>query len=181
LGAIGDAGAVVTNDAALAERLRRLRNYGESRRYHHDIHGINSRLDEIQAAILRVKLPRLEAWNEARRERAARYSSLLRDLPLKLPIEASWARHNYHLYVVRSAERDRLAEFLQQQGVTTLMHYPIPVHLQAVYAGLRLPAGRFPVAERACAEVLSLPLYPELPMDILEKIAQAVVSFHRRV
>jgi len=180
LGAVGDAGAVVTNDAALAERLRRLRNYGECRRYHHDVQGINSRLDEIQAAILRVKLPRLEAWNEARRERAARYNALLRDLPLQPPIEAPWARHNYHLYVVRSAERDRLAEFLHRQGVTVLMHYPIPVHLQEAYAGLRLPAGRFPVAERACAEVLSLPLYPELPMDTLEKIAQAVVSFYGR-
>lgn len=181
LGAAGDAGAVVTNDAELAERLRRLRNYGESRRYHHDCQGVNSRLDEIQAAVLRVKLPRLEAWNEARRERAARYSALLRHLPLQLPTEALWARHNYHLYVIRSAERDGLGEFLQKQGVTVLMHYPIPVHLQEAYAGLRLPAGRFPAAERACAEVLSLPLYPELPMETLEIIAQTVVSFYGRV
>ncbi len=177
LGAYGDAGAVATHDAGLAAELRMLRNYGEERRYLHTQPGLNSRLDEMQAAILRVKLRHLEDWTEARRERAAEYSRLLAGTPLTLPCEADYARHNYHLYVVRSSHRDALQRHLEARGVGTLIHYPIPVHLQPAYAGLGYGPGDFPNAERACDEVLSLPMYPELPLEHVQRVAEAISEF----
>lgn len=178
LGAYGDGGAVTTRDAGLAQRVRLLRNYGEERRYYHTEQGFNSRLDEIQAAILRVKLRHLDAWNDARRERAELYRGLLRDVAwLKMPIDASWARHTYHLFVVRSARRDELRAYLSERGIGTQLHYPIPVHLQPCYAGLGWKAGAFPHAEQACNEVLSLPMYPELPFDDVRRVAEAIAAF----
>lgn len=178
LGAYGDAGAVTTDDDGVAERLRRLRNYGEDRRYHHSCRGVNSRLDEMQAAILRVKLRHLDEANQARRERAATYTQALAGTALTLPSEASWAWHNYHLYVVRTPARDALAAHLRQHEIGTLMHYPVPVHRQEVFLGLGYPEGAFPEAERACNEVLSLPLYPDLPVADIFRVAESAKLFY---
>lgn len=177
LGAYGDGGAVTTNDPAIAERVRKLRNYGEDRRYYHTEEGYNSRLDEIQAAVLRVKLEHLDTWNEARRERAGAYQEHLAESPVTIPEEAPWAHHVYHLYVIRATQRDALREHLSQQGIGTQLHYPVPVHLQPAYADLGYAPGTFPVAETACNEVLSLPMYPEFPLDQLAAVAEAIASF----
>jgi dTDP-4-amino-4,6-dideoxygalactose transaminase len=172
LGAYGDGGMVVTDDAALAERLRLLRNYGQTDRYHHQIEGMNSRLDELQAAVLRVKLHHLDQWTAARRERAARYAAGLRAVPP--PAEAEWARHVYHLYAVCVPERERVQAALAAAGIGTLVHYPIPAHLQPAYAHLGVARGSLPVTERLADEVLSLPLYPELPLDQVDAVADAL-------
>lgn len=177
LGAYGDGGAVTTADPALDAALRKLRNYGEETRYHHVVPGFNSRLDEIQAAILRVKLPHVEAWNEQRRALAARYADALAGLPLQLPPQAAWAESNHHLYPIRLDRRDELQIFLRERGIQTLMHYPIAVHLQPAYANLGYGRDAFPVAELACASVLSLPLYPEMEQGIQDEIIRAVGSF----
>ncbi|MBI2907686.1 MAG: DegT/DnrJ/EryC1/StrS family aminotransferase [Chloroflexi bacterium] len=179
LGAYGDGGMIVTNDAATAEKCRLLRNYGEKRRYHHAIVGFNSRLDEIQAAVLRVKLKRLDEWNAARRERAGVYDRLLGNSGAETPREMAYGRHVFHLYVVRSSQRDELQSFLASHGVGTLIHYPIPVHLQEAYLDLGIKPGSFPVAERYASEILSLPLYPELSAASVERVAALVKEFHR--
>ncbi|HEY7062424.1 MAG TPA: DegT/DnrJ/EryC1/StrS family aminotransferase [Chloroflexota bacterium] len=169
LGAYGDGGMVVTDNAALAERLRLLRNYGQTDRYHHQIEGMNSRLDELQAAILRVKLRHLDAWTAARRERAARYAARLRHVAP--PTEAPWAHHVYHLYAVCVPRRAEVQAALAEAGIGTLVHYPIPAHLQPAYAHLGVVRGSLPVSERLADEVLSLPLYPELPLDRIDEVA----------
>ncbi len=171
LGAYGDGGAILTNDAHLAEQVRLLRQYGWKERYTSAIKGVNSRLDEMQAAILRVKLRHLDAWNEARRERAAVYTELLRSVTP--PREMAYGRSVYHLYVVQSPRRDELAAHLQERGIGTAIHYPVPVHLQAGYANLGYRASDFPVAERLAREILSLPIYPELSLDDLGIVAEA--------
>ena len=178
LGAYGDGGAVVTARADVAERVRMLRNYGEERRYHHAIEGVNSRLDEMQAAILRVKLKHLDEWNSARRLRADAYRAELADGGITLIDEADWARSNYHLFVVRSGNRDALQEHLKEHGVGTYIHYPIPIHLQHAYTGLGYRKGDFPISEEACDRVLSLPMYPELPMDAIPRIARCIAAFN---
>jgi dTDP-4-amino-4,6-dideoxygalactose transaminase len=182
LGAFGDAGAVITRDAERADRLRMLRNYGErpDQRYHHAIQGFNSRLDELQAAILRVKLQHLDADNERRREIAAWYAAHLKNPCLVLPTEQPWARHVYHLYVIRTPQRDALREHLARWEVGTQIHYPVPLHLQEANAYLGVPAGSCPEAERAAAELLSLPLYPELTDEQLQRVAAAVNAFEPR-
>jgi dTDP-4-amino-4,6-dideoxygalactose transaminase len=163
LGAIGDGGMVVTSDDALATRVRELREYGWRDRYVSAIPGVNSRLDEIQAAILRVKLGRLDRDNDARRELGARYTrDLAAATSLALPVEKPNARHVYHLYVVRTAGRDELQRRAKDRGVGMLVHYPVPIHLQPAYAGRARGADRLPETERAAREVLSLPMYPEL-------------------
>ncbi len=172
LGAYGDGGMVVTDDAALAERLRLLRNYGQTDRYHHQIEGMNSRLDELQAAVLRVKLRHLDAWTAARRERAARYAARLRRVAP--PGEAPWAFHVYHLYAVTVPRRAAVQAALAQAGVGTLVHYPIPAHLQPAYAHLGVARGSLPVSERLADEVLSLPLYPELPLEQIDQVADTL-------
>lgn len=172
LGAIGDGGMVVTDDAALATRVRELREYGWQQRYVSAVAGVNSRLDELQAAILRVKLRRLDADNDARRATAARYTRGLAESSLVLPIERPGVRHVYHLYVVRSAERESLQRRAKEQGVGTAIHYPVPIHRQPAYAGRLRGADQLPETERAALEVLSLPMYPELSADD----AAAVVS-----
>ncbi len=172
LGAVGDGGMVTTNDPAVAERVRGLRAYGQTSRYVHASKGINSRLDELQAAFLRAKLPHLAGWNAARRERAARYGALLRGV--RAPTTAPWAEHAWHLYVVRAARRDELQAGLAARGVGTLIHYPIPVHRQAAYQELAEQAPYLPVTERIAAQILSLPLSPELPLADVDAVAHAV-------
>lgn len=177
LGAYGDAGAVVCRDPALAETLRMLRNYGEETRYHHAIEGFNSRLDEMQAAILRAKLPLLDGWNERRREIAALYRRHLRPEGVGLPAEQSWARSVYHLYVVQSARRDALRAYLAERGVGTQIHYPVPLHLQKAFAPLGQGEGTCPVAERLAGQILTLPMYPELTDEQVVYVAESVNAF----
>lgn len=178
LGAFGDGGAVTTNDEALARQLRLLRNWGAIVKYHHEVQGYNSRLDTLQAAILNVKLRHLAAWNERRRVAAGWYREALRDCPgLALPVAAPWCgRHVYHLFVVRILERDRdaVGRALNERGVQTVVHYPIPIHLQKAYAGLGLRPGTFPNAEQAARTVLSLPMFPEMTPDHVGHVAASL-------
>lgn len=162
LGAIGDAGAVTTNRPEVAERLRLLRNYGSREKYANETRGANSRLDPVQAAILRVKLAKLDSWNARRRDIAAAYTRGLGNTALTLPEVPSWAEPVWHLYVVRSLERDALQARLAERGIGTLIHYPIPPHLQEAYADAGFTKGQFPLAERLAGEVLSLPMGPHL-------------------
>jgi dTDP-4-amino-4,6-dideoxygalactose transaminase len=183
LGAYGDGGAIATNDGALAERLVMLRNYGwdpdPARRYYSLIKGVNSRLDEIQAAILRVKLRHLDEGNDERRRLAAAYGELLSGVgAVVLPVERPWARHVYHLYVIRAQGRDALQAHLRARGIGSQVHYPEPVHLQAAYADLGYARGTLPHTERACAEVLSLPMYPELSLEDVRRVATAIREFY---
>jgi dTDP-4-amino-4,6-dideoxygalactose transaminase len=178
LGCYGDGGAVVTHDPALAEQLVMLRNYGQRKRYHHDIIGINSRLDEMQAAILSAKLPHLDAWNRRRQVLARLYDEGLRGLPLGLPVTGTGNGHVYHLYVVQTGRRAELQEFLTRRGVQTLVHYPIPAHRQAAYQHLGYHAGALPVTERLAGEVLSLPLYPQLRDDEAQTVARCIREFY---
>lgn len=180
LGALGDGGMIVTGDGDLAGRLRRLRNGGQSNRYRHEEIGVNSRLDELQAAILRVKLPRLPAWNERRRALARIYQDVLAETPARPVATTTAAFPAVHLFVARAPERDRLREALSAAGIETLIHYPIPAHLQPAYRGLGQGEGSCPVAEQAAGEVVSLPLYPELTESQVERVARAVAGFYRR-
>ncbi len=175
LGAIGDGGMLVSNDDALAARARSVRQYGWTRRYVSDIPGINSRLDEIQAAILRVKLRYLDADNAARRRFAAAYGQGLAGTGLVLPSAVKGRKHVFHLYVVRSARRDELCAHLKEKGVGALVHYPVPVHLQPAYS--RFPSSGLAETEKAAGEILSLPMYPELPEKDLQAVAAAVKEF----
>jgi dTDP-4-amino-4,6-dideoxygalactose transaminase len=184
LGAAGEAGLVTTNDERLAERLRRLRVHGGATEYRHDEVGFNSRLDTIQAAVLRVKLPRLDAWSEARRERAARYTRLLREAGLEEFLTAPYVRedvrHIFHQYVVRvrpPASRDRLAEHLKRHGVGTKVYYPVPLHLQPCFADLGHRPGDFPESERAARETLALPMYPELTPEQQHYVVETLRDF----
>ncbi len=174
LGAFGDGGAVVVDDPEMAARLRRLRNGGQSDRYHHEIVGLNSRLDEMQAALLRAKLGHLAAWTDRRRALAARYQEGLRDAGVEIPVEQPYARAVYHLYVIRHPRRDALAAALKERGIGTLVHYPIPLHLQRAFAELGRKPGDFPVAERAAAEILSIPLFPEMTDGQAEAVIRAI-------
>jgi dTDP-4-amino-4,6-dideoxygalactose transaminase len=174
LGALGDGGAVLTNDPELAGRVRRLRNGGQSDRYRHEVAGINSRLDEFQAAVLRVGLRRLDAWTERRRALAALYRAELGGARVLLPSEQPYADAVYHLYVVRHPQRDALAAALGERGIGTLVHYPIPLHLQPAFSALGGKPGDLPVAEAAAREVLSLPLHPELADDQVRAVAAAI-------
>ena len=174
LGALGDAGAVTTNRPDLAERIRLLSNYGSRTKNVHDVKGFNSRLDPVQAAILGVKLQHLDEWNERRRRIAALYGERLADCGLTLPGVPNWAEPVWHLYVVQSLDRERLAGNLADAGVQTLVHYPTPPHLQDAYADLCMPRGAFPVAERLAETVLSLPIGPQLSLDQAEQVVAAV-------
>jgi dTDP-4-amino-4,6-dideoxygalactose transaminase len=174
LGALGDGGAVLVNDPALAERLRRLRNGGQSDRYRHELAGINSRLDELQAAVLRVKLRHLAAHVERRRALARLYAAELAGLPLLLPAEQPYAHSVWHLFVIRHARRDALQAELHKRGIATLIHYPIPLHLQPAFAGLGGRRGEFPASEKAADEILSLPLYPELTDGQVRAVSSAL-------
>lgn len=175
LGALGDAGAVVTEDRALAEKIRVLGNYGSREKYFHETRGVNSRMDPIQAAVLRVKLPRLEAWNQRRRQIAARYLEVLEGIPdLVLPRVAAGSDAVWHVFPVLHPERDWLARQLEQAGVGTLIHYPVPPHLSGAYRDAGFRRGDFPIAEQVARTELSLPLHPHLTAEQVEEVAGSV-------
>jgi len=178
LGAYGDGGMVVTDDGALAQKVRLLRQYGWEKRYVSSLKGLNSRLDELQAAILRVKLRHLDEWNEARRARARLYDELLAGSGVATPIEMDYGRHVYHLYVIRYPHRDELKDYLAEHGVGTAIHYPVPIHLQEAYRDLGYRRGDFPVTEACADEILSLPLYPELREDEVRGIGKLVKDYN---
>ncbi len=183
LGAYGDAGAVVTNEPGLADRVRVLRNHGSRRKYYHEAIGYNSRLDEIQAAILLAKLKHLDSWTIRRRANAQLYDRLLLPLAsrglITIPVEKPWAKHVYHLYVVQTAEdtRDLLLQHLNSRGIGAQIHYPVPIHLQEAYAGLNYRPGTFPVTEGLAKRIVSLPLFPEMESAEIEHITSAIGSF----
>ena len=177
LGACGEAGAVTSADAGRLEFVRKLREHGQAQKYYHDIEGYNGRLDALQAAFLRIKLRRLEQWNQARRSIAARYRARLSEATdVRIVAETPGSRSVYHLFVVRVPERDRVREFLQSRGIATGLHYPLPLHQQVAYRHLRLGAGAFPVTERAAAEILSLPMYPEMRSDQVEYVCDTLLE-----
>jgi dTDP-4-amino-4,6-dideoxygalactose transaminase len=180
LGCQGDGGAIVTSDEETYRNAHRLRNYGQSDKHVHVIEGFNSRLDELQAAILSFKLSRLDECNAERRKLAALYKRELAVTPLTLPQEKSWAHHVYHLFVVRSKERNKLQEHLKTRGVSTLIHYPTPIHLQEVYKNLGYSRGDFPHAERAAEEILSLPMYPGLREDEACYVCDTIKAFYKQ-
>lgn len=179
LGAYGDAGAVTTNDTDLFERIRLVRNYGSRIKYQHEMIGFNSRLDPLQAAMLRVKLKHLDAWNKRRGEAARRYTDHLQDADITLPSVPDWADPVWHLYVVRVADRDAVQKVLSESGITTIIHYPIPPHRQKAYAFLGYGDGALPVADQLASEVLSLPMGPHLSREdqlyVIEKIRKALL------
>ncbi|MBV8879493.1 MAG: DegT/DnrJ/EryC1/StrS family aminotransferase [Planctomycetaceae bacterium] len=177
LGALGDGGLIVTGDAALAERCRLLREYGWAERYVSHLAGVNSRLDELQAAVLRIKLRTLDADNGRRGAVAADYDAGLKGSPLTLPKRRASGTHVFHQYVARSTSRDALIAHLKANGVEALIHYPVPVHLQKAYKGRIRGGDALPESERAAREVLSLPMYPELPAADRAKVVDAVRSF----
>ena len=179
LGALGDGGAVTTDDENLAERIRVLRNYGSSIKYHNELKGYNSRLDELQAAFLRVKLRHLDTWNARRSAIAACYGEALRDSGLTLPFVPEWADPVWHLYVVGSTQRDLLQQQLAGQGIGTMIHYPIPPHLQPAYTDLGMRPGDFPVAEKMADQVISLPIGPHLSSADSEYIAKNILQIVR--
>ena len=174
LGAYGDAGFVVTNDDDIAEKARMLRNYGQDKRYHHAFRGMNSRMDEFQAAILNAKLPFLDGWIERRRQIASQYISAFESLDIVLPREAPGIKHSYHLFVVRVKDRDRFRENMNRHGVSTDIHYPTPVHLQPAYAEYADQGQFLPVTEAQAREIVSLPIYPELTDDETKHVIRSV-------
>jgi dTDP-4-amino-4,6-dideoxygalactose transaminase len=177
LGAFGDGGAVTTDDDSIAERVRLLRNYGMRNRYEIELAGVNSRLAEIQAAVLRAKLPRLDAWNEARAVLASIYLEALgSDDSIALPSTPRWADPVWHLFVIGLRDRDACAAALSDRGVETLVHYPLLPHLSPAYGDLNLGRGSFPVAEGLCESALSLPIYPQLERDACETVADALIA-----
>ena len=180
LGAYGEGGALVTNNAAFAARARSLREHGSTQRYYHDEVGFNYRMEGIQGAVLGVKLKHLDHWTRERRRVAKRYAELLADTPLQLPSEAAGCESAWHLYVVRHARRDELKKHLEANGVGCALHYPLPLHLQKCYASLGCKTGDFPVAEKAARECLSLPIYPELTDGQVERVAAVVKEFFRK-
>jgi len=177
LGACCDGGIVVTNDAGLADDIRILRNYGESQKYEHVRKAYNRRLDTLQAAILRVKLERLDDWNAARNEHANLYNRLLAGGDAVLPAPPEEGTHVWHLYVIRVQDRDRLRAWLSDRGIDTGVHYPTPIHLQPAYSDLGLPRGSFPVAESQAPQLLSLPMYPELRPSAINEVVRHLEEF----
>ncbi len=176
LGAYGDAGMLVTDDEELTCKLKKMRNYGQSKKNYHDFIGVNSRLDEIQSAILRKKLHYLEEWNKKRRKLALAYNELLKGTDSITPIEREYAKHVYHLYVIRNKYRTKLQQYLLKQGIQTLVHYPIPVHLQKAYA----TNDKLPITESICHEILSLPMNPWLKEEEVEKISKILGNYRRK-
>jgi dTDP-4-amino-4,6-dideoxygalactose transaminase len=178
MGGYGEGGMVVTNNNEIAEKVKLYRNHGHKTKYEHSVIGYNSRLDEIQAAILRVKLKYLDKYNEARRQIAKRYNAILQDTPLGLPKESNSREHVYHLYVVRSQIRDKLQKYLTDRGIGTGIHYKLPIHLQDACRLYDYKHGDFPEAERACREILSLPIFPELRDADINYIVDTIKAFY---
>lgn len=181
LGACGEAGAVTTNDPDLARTVRMLRDHGQSKKYYHDFEGSNGRLDAIQAGLLHAKLNHLVKWNSARRQRAAEYNSLLTlaNCGVNPPYEPAWSKGVYHLYVVRTSDREQMIGHLQRAGIGTGIHYPIPLHVQKACSSLNYRFGDFPAAESTCAEVLSLPMFPQLTLEQQRSVVEQIVEFTR--
>jgi dTDP-4-amino-4,6-dideoxygalactose transaminase len=178
LGACGEAGAVTTNDATLADKVRVLRDHGQVKKYFHDVEGYNGRLDAIQAGILQAKLAHLAKWNALRRDRAAEYNQLLAENDaISLPCEPSWSNAVYHLYVIRTSDREGLMSHLKGTGIGTGIHYPIPLHLQNAYTSLNYSSGDFPAAERASTEIVSLPMFPQLTSEQQATVADEIRAF----
>lgn len=179
LGAYGDGGILVTNDCHVIEAVRLMRNYGSLKKYHHQIQGYNRRLDTLQAATLRIKLRHLEAWNQARRQHAQLYADLLAEGPGSIiwPLESGGVESVYHLYVIRVEAREELRTHLQQAGIATGVHYPIPVHLQPAYQDLGYRQGDFPITEQYAEQILSLPMYPELTREAIVHVSAAIKAF----
>jgi dTDP-4-amino-4,6-dideoxygalactose transaminase len=182
LGACGEAGAVTTNDSGLAKKVSMFRDHGQAQKYYHDVEGYNGRLDAIQAGLLHVKLTRLAKWNAQRRERASEYNRLFAaaDEVVAPPFEPSWSRAVYHLFVIRSEDRDGMMSHLKKAGIGTGIHYPIPLHLQKAYAAMNYRQGDFPVAEKAATEIVSLPMFPQLTAEQQARVVEEVVSFASR-
>ena len=178
LGAYGEAGAVVTNNAELAEKIRMLRDHGQAKKYYHSMIGWNARMDGFQGAVLSVKLKHLPAWNQARRKNAQLYDKLLADVDdVITPVEADFARHIYHIYAIRARNRDALMSALAEKDIFCGVHYPIPVHLQDAYKFLDNKAGSFPVAEKCADQFVSLPMFPELKPEQIERVANEIKCF----
>jgi dTDP-4-amino-4,6-dideoxygalactose transaminase len=177
LGAYGDAGALTTNNREIADTVRRMRNYGQRKKYDHEYLAWNRRMDTVQAAVLRVKLPHLDAWNAARRSHASVYDELLAGAGVKTPRVARDRDHVYHLYVIETDRRDEMLEQLEHEGIHAGIHYPIPIHEQKAYQGAGRRPGSFPVTEKASPRLLSLPMYAELGEDQLRRVAEAVSAF----
>jgi dTDP-4-amino-4,6-dideoxygalactose transaminase len=180
LGAYGDAGAVVTNDPAVADKVRLLRNLGQRVKYHHEVKGFNHRMDTLQGAVLCVKLPYLDGWNAARRRAAATYARLLSGLPVVMPAMRDEVEHIYHLYVVRLENREGLQQYMQEAGVATGLHYPVPLHLQPAYQELGYKRGDFPITEAYAETILSLPIFPELDDEKVTYVVELIRSFFNR-
>jgi dTDP-4-amino-4,6-dideoxygalactose transaminase len=181
LGACGEAGAVTTNDPALAAKIKMLRDHGQAKKYFHDIEGYNGRMDALQAGMLHVKLAHLAKWNTQRRERAAEYQRLLSAAPDAViqPYEPSWSRAVYHLYVVRTGDREGMMLHLKTAGIGTGIHYPVPLHLQKAYSSLNYRRGDFPVVEKIAAEIVSLPMFPQLTTEQQARVVKEIVNFAR--
>lgn len=179
LGACGEAGAVTTNDAVLAGKIKMIRDHGQAKKYYHDVEGYNGRLDAIQAGLLHVKLAHLAKWNEQRRERAAEYRRLLTeaDCGINPPYEPEWSKAVYHLYVVRTEDREGLMNHLKNAGIATGIHYPIPLHLQKAYESLNYRSGDFPVTEKAAVEIVSLPMFPQLTAEQQGQVVKETAHF----
>lgn len=181
LGALGDAGAVTTNSLTLAQKIRTLRNYGSQQKYYNEVIGYNSRLDELQAAILLVKLRHLSEWNQQRQQIASWYNEQLAGIgDLQLPVIAPGCTHVYHLYVIRTAQRDELQKFLAELGIGTLIHYPVPPHLQQAYVKKGCKSGDFPITEKFANTCLSLPIWPGLEENQVQQIVKAIDGFYNR-
>lgn len=176
LGAYGEGGAVTTNNAEFANKIRMLRDWGQDRKYHHVLHGFNYRMEALQGVILSVKLRHLERWNESRRAIVNKYNQLLTGSNVERPLEMPWAHHVYHQYTIRTNHRDSLQQALKSKGIQTGIHYALPVHLQPAYANLGYTPNSLPQSEKAAEQVLSLPLFPEMTADQVELVAQTVVS-----
>jgi dTDP-4-amino-4,6-dideoxygalactose transaminase len=181
LGACGEGGAVTTNDASLAEKVKCLRDHGQVKKYHHEMEGYNGRLDAIQCAILHTKLPHLADWNSQRRERAAEYGRLLGEEGIVgLPQEPAWSRGVYHLYVVRTNNREGMIDHLKEAGIGTGIHYPVPLHLQKAYASLGYCPGDFPITESVAGEIISLPMFPQLTTAQQARVVREMIDFAQR-
>ncbi|MBD3180949.1 aminotransferase class V-fold PLP-dependent enzyme [Candidatus Poribacteria bacterium] len=178
LGALGDGGIMVTNDPELAEKVKMLRNYGQKEKYNHLFLAYNRRLDSIHAAVLRVKLKELDKWNKSRNKNAKIYTEKLKEAPVITPIEADYGEHIYHLYVIRTNDRKPLMDFMKQKGVSSGIHYPIPIHLQKAYSYLGYEKGGFPISEEFAGKIMSLPMYAELSEEQIEYVVNTLKSFY---
>jgi dTDP-4-amino-4,6-dideoxygalactose transaminase len=179
LGACGEGGAVTTNDQEIAQKIRMLRDHGQAKKYYHDFEGYNGRLDAIQCSILRIKLKHLSDWNEKRRQNASLYTQDLTLNTIIPPYEPDWTKAVYHLYIIRTQKRDELQKYLSENGISTGLHYPIPLHLQNAYKNFNLGNGNYPITEKVADEILSLPMFPQLTSEQIEYVTSKIKQFHR--